>query len=166
MKRSGNIHSGTTKRWNFWAAPQNVAKRNGHSIVYMQDAIHPLGSKTVMCESESGFKAFLAGFGFGFGFGFRPQKGEHSEVESGFEVTGSGFGFKKIEVDSDSSGFGFEVSGFGSGFRFEMSGFAHHWPKSTLKLLNRVNTAGKRFMKKLPCPTRLCVCTIFHLPVD
>ncbi len=40
---------------------------------------------TVMCESgfesESGFKAFLAGFGFGFGF--RPQKGE------------SIFGFKK-----------------------------------------------------------------------
>ncbi len=65
-----------------------------------------------MCESESGFrfesrfKAFLAGFRF------RPQKGE------------SGFGFKKIEMDSDSSGFGFQVSGFGSGF--ERSGFAHH----------------------------------------
>ena len=50
------------------------------------------------------------------------------EFESGFgfEVTGSEFGFKKIEVDSDSSGFGFKVSGFGSGFGFEMSGFAHH----------------------------------------
>ncbi len=67
----------------------------------------------VMCESEfrfeSGFKAFLAGFGFGFG----PQKGK-----SGF-----GFGFQKIEVDSDLSGFGFQMSGFG----FQMSAFARHW---------------------------------------
>ena len=39
----------------------------------------------VMCESESGFKAFWAGFGF------RPWKAE------------SGFGFKKKLVDSDSN---------------------------------------------------------------
>ncbi len=39
---------------------------------------------------------------------------------------------RRIEMDSDSPGFGFEVSGFGSQFGsqfgFEMSGFAHHWP--------------------------------------
>ncbi len=38
-----------------------------------------------------------------------------------------GFGFKKIEIDLDSYGFGFKVSGFGSRFGFKMSGFAHHW---------------------------------------
>ncbi len=44
--------------------------------------------------------------------------------ESGFEAVGSGFGFKKKGMDSDSAGFGFELSGFGSGF--EIPGFAHH----------------------------------------
>ncbi len=57
-----------------------------------------------MCESESGF-------------GF----------ESGFKTFLAGFGFKKIKMDSDSCGFGFETGGFGSGFGFEMPGFAHHW---------------------------------------
>ena len=60
--------------------------------------------------------------GFESGFGFKPM---------GF---GFGFGFKKIEVDSDSSGFGFEVPGFGSGFGFEMPGFAHHCHALTLTL--------------------------------
>ena len=69
-----------------------------------------------MCKSKSGFgfesrfKAYLAGFGSGFRF--RSQKGE------------SGFRFKKIEMDPDSSGFRFVVSGFG--FGFELSGFVHH----------------------------------------
>ncbi len=95
-------------------------------------------SVSVMCVSESGFgfesgfKAFLAGFGFGFrpqkgkpGFGLKKRWVDHFTAV-GFESESlTGFGFKKIEMDSDSSGFGFEVSGFGSGF--EMSGFAHHW---------------------------------------
>ncbi len=52
-----------------------------------------------------------------------------AEFESGFrfEAVGIGFGFKKIGVDSDSAGLGFEVPGFGSGFEFEMPGFAYHW---------------------------------------
>ena len=44
----------------------------------------------------------------------------------GFKAVGFGFGFKKIQMDSDSCGFGFEAGGFGSGFGFEMAGFAHH----------------------------------------
>ena len=106
-----------------------------------------------MCESESGFKAFGAGFGFGFrpkkaesGFGFKKNKVDSDsnpdsnfclsvtpllrkkllhasnspdsqgirrqvgfESGFGFKPMGFRFGFKKIEVDSDSSGFGFEV---------------------------------------------------------
>ena len=63
--------------------------------------------------------------GFGFESGFRPLLVSHNfESGFGFRLTGFEFGFKKIEVDSDSSGFEFEVSGSGSGF--EMSGFAHH----------------------------------------
>ena len=42
-----------------------------------------------------------------------------SNPDSRLVLAGFGFGFKKIEVDSDSSG-------FGSKFGFEMSGFAHH----------------------------------------
>ena len=65
------------------------------------------------------------------GSGFKPLLVSHFTAvgfESGFALTGFGFGFKKIEVDSDSSIFRFEVSGFVvSGFGFEMSGFAHHW---------------------------------------
>ncbi len=61
-----------------------------------------------MCESrsESGFKAFLAWFEF------KPKKCES---------------LKKIEVDLDSSGFRYRVSGFRSGFVLLMSGFAYHW---------------------------------------
>ncbi len=44
----------------------------------------------------------------------------------GLQAAGFGFGFKKIVVDSDSAGFGFEVPGFGYRFGFEMPGFAHH----------------------------------------
>ncbi len=93
--------------------------------------------------------------GFLAAFGFKPQKGESgfgfrkksvdsvlclsvttllppgafsvlsAGFKSGFGLELPGFRFKKIEMDSDSSGFGFEMSGFGS--RFQMSGFAHHW---------------------------------------
>ena len=111
--------------------------------------------KPVMCESESGFRAFWAGFGFGFGarkwesgFGFKKKRvnsDSYSNPDSRFLVTitplfflaapcglvgpagfESGFGFKKKGVDSDSAAFGFEVPGFGSGFGFEMPEFAHH----------------------------------------
>ena len=42
----------------------------------------------------------------------------------GFKAVGFGFGtgFKKIKVDSDLCGFGFETGGFG----FKVPGFAHH----------------------------------------
>ncbi len=39
------------------------------------------------------------------------------------EAVRFGLGFKKKGMDSDSTGFGFEVPEFG----FEMPGFAHHW---------------------------------------
>ncbi len=76
------------------------------------------------CHAPYWLTHFTATWGFLLPVGF----------ESGFEVTGSGFGFKKKEVDSDSSGFGFKMSGFGSGF--EMSGFAHHWNKCLVSRLS------------------------------
>ncbi len=70
---------------------------------------------------ESKFKAFRAGFRFGFGF-------------------------KKIEVESDSSGFGFEVPGFGSGFGFEMPRFPFGSVQiAWLRLLNQGFGFGFQF---------------------
>ncbi len=61
------------------------------------------GYQSVMFKSESGFRAFWAGFGFGFE---------------------SGVGIRDFWMDTDSARFRFEVPGFR--FRFEMLGFAHH----------------------------------------
>ncbi len=56
-------------------------------------------------------------------------------------------------MDSYSSGFGFEVCGFGFGFGFEMSGFAHHWPQLLTSLINVKERDAKT---RSTAPTVLC----------
>ncbi len=68
--------------------------------------------------------------GFGFESGFGPLLVGHNSIKNlllGPQLfRDSDLRFRKIEMDSDLSGFRFEVSGFGSEFGFEISKSAHH----------------------------------------